>query len=653
MAFFHHFPYASFCQSFLFSVPAEWFFQHLGAKQCWKPRFCRSFLSQIESTSTRRKVLKTNKASSEASINSMRMKKNMISFCMYIYIYGTFHADFFFVINFFSVSGGLFCPPFWWFSMSFLKVELKTLHGGIISLELRRQTTLGELKAMLLEKHPSPDLPDLERQILTVELLLGASIVEGGEETGIAAAGLVEAEDITVIYKRNEVEAATQEDMKVHDMRDAFFHLKIPKNCTEILIHAFQYCSNLVSVSISESVTHIGVAAFGYCRSLVSITLGGSVTHIGQSAFHGCNSLANITLVESVTHIGHGAFFECASLASITLGESVTHIRGSTFRGCSSLASITLGESVTHIEDSAFACCRSLASITLGESVTDIGKGAFDACTSLASITLSKSVTHIRGGTFCGCSSLVSVSLGESVTRIGENAFRSCTSLASITLGESVTHIGDGAFERCRSLASITLGKSVTHIGKGAFDACTSLASITLSESVTHIGGRAFYGCTSLASITLGESVTHIGDAAFYGCTSLASITLGESVTHIGDCAFYGCTSLASIIGGESLTYVGMGAFDGCTSLHEDEWALSRALLLCSPIAPPNKNWRGVSYVQRMFRFPFAAQADFSKILCSKEFHSEECRFEGWLGISDWGCQSRSKDSWNLGLTRG
>ena len=356
------------------------------------------------------------------------------------------------------------------------EVKLNTLQGSVITLDILMTATVLELKSMLLEKHPCQD--PIERKVLKVELLRDSSIIDDAES--LDEAGLVGAESlVTVTYTRNEVEAATKNDIRTQGC----FGVKIPCNLTKISQSAFQNSPQLVLLTIPESVTHIGSNAFHGCTSLASITLGGSVTYIGSNTFSGCTSLA-----------------------SITLGGSVTYIGSSAFRGCTSLASITLGEYVTHIGDYAFYGCTSLASIALGESVTQIGECAFSECSSLASITL-----------------------GESVTQIGECAFSECSSLASITLGESVTHIGDCTFYGCTSLASIILGESVTHILNCVFQGCTSLASITLGESVTYIGDYAFYRCTSLASITLGESVTYIGKHPFYGCSSLARITIPES----------------------------------------------------------------------------------------------------------------------------
>ena len=61
---------------------------------------------------------------------------------------------------------------------------------------------------------------------------------------------------------------------------------------------AFDRCSHLESVTISDSVTIIENFAFDGCSSLTSITIPNSVTTIGESAFQGCSSLLSATIPE-------------------------------------------------------------------------------------------------------------------------------------------------------------------------------------------------------------------------------------------------------------------------------------------------------------------------------------------------------------------
>ena len=139
------------------------------------------------------------------------------------------------------------------------QLGFKTLDGGDITLEVMTETTLGELKTMLLDKHPRAEDP-LERKVLRVELLRNSSIMEMDDAQTLEAAGLLDAEatTATVIYKRNEANAAAKKDVWAL----GFFHLNIPSDSTEISSFAFEDCPNLASVTIAEPVTHIGEGAF-------------------------------------------------------------------------------------------------------------------------------------------------------------------------------------------------------------------------------------------------------------------------------------------------------------------------------------------------------------------------------------------------------
>ena len=210
------------------------------------------------------------------------------------------------------------------------ELKLKTLPGDIYTHRVDLDTTVEKLKAMLRE-HKTKD--PIERKILRVELLQDCSVM-ADDAQDLCKTGLLEAEAVaTVIYKRNEVEAATGADVHTQGL----FHLNIPPDLKTISGSAFQDCTNLVSVTITKSVTHIGNYAFFCCFSLAKITLGDSVEHIGENAFANCASLSSITLGDSVTHIGDNAFRNCTSLKSISFSDSVLQIGKHAFEGCTML----------------------------------------------------------------------------------------------------------------------------------------------------------------------------------------------------------------------------------------------------------------------------------------------------------------------------
>ena len=61
---------------------------------------------------------------------------------------------------------------------------------------------------------------------------------------------------------------------------------------------------NPMEVEIGSAVTSIGSSAFEYCSDLTSVTIPASVTSIGKDAFLNCSGLTSVTIPDSVTSIG-------------------------------------------------------------------------------------------------------------------------------------------------------------------------------------------------------------------------------------------------------------------------------------------------------------------------------------------------------------
>ena len=389
---------------------------------------------------------------------------------------------------------------------------------------------------------------------------------------------------------------------------------------TSIGYGAFQNCTALTELTISDSVTSIGDNAFNDCRSLANITIPDSVTSIGTNAFCGCSSLSSITIPDSVTSISNSLFAGCTGLTSITIPDSVTSIGNQAFSQCISLTNITIPDSVTSIGNSAFESCMSLKSIEIPDSVISIGNRTFYNCTSLTNIVIPNSVTSIGNSAFFTCVSLTNIDIPDSVTSIGGSAFRGCTELTSISIPDGVKSIGDSTFYDCTSLTSVEIPNSVTSIATNAFYGCTTLTSVYIPNSVTTISASKysyspFYKCSSSLKIYCGASakqsgwgtywnyysssgtlsvtysypkeayefysqlssdatevvipdgITIIPNNAFYGFKSLTSVTIPDSVTSIGNSAFYNCTSLTDVTIPDSVTSIGEKAFYGCTAL--------------------------------------------------------------------------------------
>lgn len=372
----------------------------------------------------------------------------------------------------------------------------------------------------------------------------------------------------------------------------------------------FEGCTDLSSITISNSVTTIGARAFYGCSNLSTVILGSQLMTIGEYVFGLCTSLSSITIPNSVTTIGKFAFDSCSSLTSITIGNNVTALRGGTFYYCTSLTDINVPNSVTIIESEEEIRWRWL------ENIGNPGiYGVFEGCSSLSSVTIPNSVTSIGDDAFRGCSGITMVTseistpfavdaFGESnannatlvVPQGSRTAYQSADGWNGFAFiyeeGETIyakkqtdeqglyytlKQADDGSFYYSVTGHSDEMdteivipakldGCLVKTIGDNAFSSCTDLTSVKIGNGVSSIGNNAFAGCENLTSVKMGKNVIGIGDEAFRSCANLTSITLPDVLESIGAHAFQ-YTPLTSVNIPESVKTIGDEAFRGCGSL--------------------------------------------------------------------------------------
>ncbi len=375
-------------------------------------------------------------------------------------------------------------------------------------------------------------------------------------------------------------------------------NITIPDSVKTIGEYAFSNCTNLVDIIIPDNVISIGDRAFWCCYGLENIRLGTSIETIGEYAFAYCRNLSSIKVTDNVTSIGEYAFYDCENLKNVTLSNGMKSISAMTFSGCNSLESITIPNSVTSIKSYAFSSCTSLKSVIVPDSVTSIGRSAFAYCNKLESITLPFVGSSLDGttdnhfGYIFGASSYsqndteVPESLKNVVitnaTNIKKNAFRYCMNLESITIPKSVINIGVDVFSGCNKLLNVIVdvqnenfssvdgvlfNKQKTELiyyplGKGKINTL-----YTVPDSVISIRDKAFYNCIGLMNIEIPQGIKNIGNYAFYGCENITNIKTSDSLVNIGEYAFYGCTKLENITTLGKITNINNYAFYDCKNL--------------------------------------------------------------------------------------
>ena len=321
---------------------------------------------------------------------------------------------------------------------------------------------------------------------------------------------------------------------------------------------------------VEYSVSSIGSEVFKG-RSLTSVTIPNSVTSIGENAFQGCSGLTSVHIsdIAAWCRISFGSGYanplNCAhhlylgdeEIKDLVIPNSVTCIERCAFWGCSGLTSVNIPSSVTSIGSSAFYGCSGLTAVH----ISDIGAWC------KISFVQSSNPLSLARHLFLNGEEVKDLEIPNSVTSIGSSAFYGCTGLTSVTIGNSVTSIGNGAFYNCSGLTSVNIGNGVTSIGSSAFSGCSGLTSLIFGSSLTSIGNNSFCECSGLTSVIFPNSVTDIGCEAFRGCSGLTSVTIPNSVTLIRDYSFGWCNALTSITIGSEVNTIGTQAFTNCPEL--------------------------------------------------------------------------------------
>lgn len=341
---------------------------------------------------------------------------------------------------------------------------------------------------------------------------------------------------------------------------------------------AFEECTELTSITISEGIESIELGAFYHCCFLESVVIPKSVKKIGASSFSVCERLTNVSIPGSVTEIGEYAFDYCTSLARINseitkpfaINPNVFDSKDATYD--------VYTMALLVVPDGTKALYKETAGWNLFTNIveaSDVGEGG-----KIGDVFKSGQLYYIIGAnntvTVTSAASDEAKYAGDieipeqvsfnyvnyKVTGISNSAFRSCTDLTSVTIPNGVTNISLNAFDGCSNLVSITIPSSVVKINSNAFLGCSNLSSVYITDLAAWCkisfatdlanplrnGSSLFLDDSELVDIVIPSSVTSIGQFAFNGCKALLSVTIPNSVTSIGKKAFDDCNNLTTII---------------------------------------------------------------------------------------------------------
>ncbi len=346
--------------------------------------------------------------------------------------------------------------------------------------------------------------------------------------------------------------------------------LVIPGNIKTIDECAFEGCTSLESVTVSDGVTEIYADAFYNCPSLEKITLPSSIKSIGsmmivdvgmgrqKGAFDGCENLTDVyytgTLAQWCTisfpftdsnPLCNGAklYIGGSLVVDLVVPASISKIGDLAFYNCTSIKSATVS---TDVGARAFLGCTSLESVILNGDL-NLGQSAFRESSSIVSVSFLGGEIIMSGNDFADCTALKSITFANCEVILGEWAFYGCTAIEGVNFSGCVKAISNYAFQNCTSLKSVVIESNIETVGMAAFADCTALTDVTIENGVKKISSSVFSGCTALKTIVIPDSVTSLGGYAFADCSALESITIGKNVKAFDACTFLRCKNLGTV----------------------------------------------------------------------------------------------------------
>lgn len=306
---------------------------------------------------------------------------------------------------------------------------------------------------------------------------------------------------------------------------------------------------NIKNLVLSDMVKVVYPKAFLNCINLCSIRLPKGIRDIGICAFEGCSSLERIEITDGIRYkVVDSVLIDkenkwalragnITSKEKIRIANGVTTICKKAF-DCSPVRCVSIPASVNNIEVNAFYLTQSLESFEV-----DPKNCTFRAISGVLHDRSAKVLVKYPQGR-----KEISYYLEDAVEEIGIQAFSCAENLQTITFSSALRRIGFKAFEYCTNIENVMLPVNVEVIGDRAFQYCEKMRSVMLSKNISEIGDCAFYNCVSLETISIPKSVKSIGNFVFANCENIKTVTIQENISFVGDGAFVGCQDIEILI---------------------------------------------------------------------------------------------------------
>ncbi len=292
---------------------------------------------------------------------------------------------------------------------------------------------------------------------------------------------------------------------------------------------AFYKCTSLNTIILPPNVETIGEQCFCYTE-LTSMSFPNSTTYIGKRAFEYCSKLKDVTLSEDLTDISDFMFAKCESLTDITIPQNLISIGEKAFERCN-ISEIYLPENFKYLEPFAFYYSK-LQTIVISPNCCIYG-GAFEGCQSLNTITVPATVkfdynTNENYERKCFYFTYGLRKVIITANSLNEYLNRTWNQQEIFEIADRNQNYSVNVFIKGNELERVIIPSWCNSISSGAFYNVTSLKSIVLPQSIEFLYPYSFGGCINVSKI---ECLNY--NPPTCGSHSLESISQAECLLDI------------------------------------------------------------------------------------------------------------------------
>ena len=323
-----------------------------------------------------------------------------------------------------------------------------------------------------------------------------------------------------------------------------------PDSLTIVWSYAFKDCAALSAVEL-KNVRSVGDGAFESCTALRSIRLSDKMTELSDHIFDGCSSLADIDMPDKPIAVSFSVFNGTAYYNEPSNWENgVLYVDGyliAVSKDFAPLTEYTVKDGTIVIADDAFSgvgYSSKLKKMTLPTGLYRIGQYAFSKLFSLTEINIPGTVRSIGYGAFSGTGYDADTNYINGGLYIGNWLVAvNNVAMTSFTVQEGTVGVADGKDTslfptRAQKITVLELPSSLRYIGSRSF-ARLRITELRLPSELQTLGNGAFASCSALNIVNLGDcsGLESIGEKAFSEA-AISEITIPESVVSVGELVF-------------------------------------------------------------------------------------------------------------------